>query len=106
MWCITNVFSSKYVCYAVKGGADISVVIWCLLHSQIADAMYPPWYLVQIMIALAHIIPKAKLVTNRDIAEIGFRDLVKRKRVCDLRFNWCTTHFFVCSLLLLIGVGH
>jgi hypothetical protein len=58
------------------------------------------------MIALAHIIPKAKLVTNRDIAEIGFRDLVKRKRVCDLRFNCCTTHFFVCSLLLLIGEGH
>ncbi|CAK9214094.1 unnamed protein product [Sphagnum troendelagicum] len=47
---------------------------------KIADSMYPPWYLVQIMIALAHIIPKAKLVTNRDIAEIGFRDLVKRKR--------------------------
>jgi alpha-beta hydrolase superfamily lysophospholipase len=73
---------------------------------KIADSMYPPWYLVQIMIALAHIIPKAKLVTNRDIAEIGFRDLVKRKRVCDLRFKWCTTHFFVCSLLLLIGEGH
>ncbi len=79
-----NVFASKYVCYAVKGGADISVVIWCLLHSQIADSMYPPWYLVQIMIALAHIIPKAKLVTHRDIAEFGFKDLVKRKRVGDL----------------------
>ncbi|CAM6062891.1 unnamed protein product [Sphagnum tenellum] len=47
---------------------------------KIADAMYPPWYLVQIMIALAHIIPKAKLVTHRDIAEFGFKDLVKRKR--------------------------
>jgi hypothetical protein len=51
-----------------------------LLWIQIADAMYPPWYLVQIMIALAHIIPKAKLVTHRDIAEFGFKDLVKRKR--------------------------
>jgi hypothetical protein len=55
-----------------------------LLWIQIADAMYPPWYLVQIMIALAHIIPKAKLVTHRDIAEFGFKDLVKRKRVGDL----------------------
>jgi hypothetical protein len=55
-----------------------------LLWIQIADAMYPPWYLVQIMIALAHVIPKAKLVTHRDIAEFGFKDLVKRKRVGDL----------------------
>lgn len=48
---------------------------------KIADAMYPPWYLVQIMIALAHVIPKAKLVPHTDIAEIGFRNLEKRNRV-------------------------
>jgi len=48
---------------------------------KIADAMYPPWYLVQIMIALAHVIPKAKLVPHTDIAEIGFRNLEKRSRV-------------------------
>jgi hypothetical protein len=57
------------------------LLLWWI---QIADSMYPPWYLVQIMIALAHIIPKAKLVTHRDIAEFGFKDLVKRKRVGDL----------------------
>ena len=49
---------------------------------KIASAMYPPWFLVQIMIALAHIVPTAKLVPHTDIAEIGFRDLVKRKKVC------------------------
>lgn len=60
---------------------------------KIGDAMYPPWYLVQIMIALAHIIPRAKLVPHTDIAEIGFRDLAKRKRVstsikvCRFRFR-------------------
>lgn len=48
---------------------------------KIADTMYPPWLLVQIMIALAHVIPKAKLVPHTDIAEIGFRDIAKRRRV-------------------------
>lgn len=48
---------------------------------KIADAMYPPWYLVQIMLALAHVVPKAKLVPHTDIAAVGFRDLEKRKRV-------------------------
>lgn len=47
---------------------------------KIADTMYPPWLLVQIMIALAHVIPKAKLVPHTDIAEIGFRDIAKRRR--------------------------
>jgi acylglycerol lipase len=47
---------------------------------KIAEAMYPPWYLVQIMIALAHVIPKAKLVPHTDIAAIGFRDEEKRHR--------------------------
>jgi len=46
---------------------------------KIAETMYPPWYLVKIMIALAHIIPKAKLVPNNNIATIGCRDLEKRK---------------------------
>lgn len=48
---------------------------------KIAETMYPPWYLVKIMIALAHIIPKAKLVPSNNIATIGCRDLEKRKIV-------------------------
>lgn len=48
---------------------------------KIAEAMYPPWYLVRIMITLAYVIPKAKLVPHTDIAEIGFRNLEKRGRV-------------------------
>lgn len=47
---------------------------------KIADSMIPPWYLVKILIVLAYIIPKAKLVSSNDIAEIGLRDLEKRKR--------------------------
>ena len=48
---------------------------------KIADAMYPPWYLVRIMITLAYVIPKVKLVPHTDIAELGFRNLEKRARV-------------------------
>lgn len=51
---------------------------------KIAETMYPPWYLVKIMIALAHIIPKAKLVPNNNIATIGCRDLEKRKIVSQM----------------------
>ncbi|KAG0565382.1 hypothetical protein KC19_8G185900 [Ceratodon purpureus] len=47
---------------------------------KIADAMYPPWYLVRIMITLAYVIPKVKLVPHTDIAELGFRNLEKRAR--------------------------
>ncbi|KAG0558768.1 hypothetical protein KC19_10G052900 [Ceratodon purpureus] len=46
---------------------------------KIADSMYPPWILVQILVTLARVIPKAKLVPGNNIAEIGFRDPVKRK---------------------------
>lgn len=47
---------------------------------KIADEMYPPWILVQILIALSHVIPKARLVPGQSIAEIGFRDPLKRRR--------------------------
>lgn len=56
---------------------------------KIADSMIPPWYLVKILIVLAHIIPKAKLVSSNDIAEIGLRDLEKRKRVSILSYEIC-----------------
>ena len=50
---------------------------------KIADSMYPPWILVQILVALSWIIPKAKLVPGNDIAAIGFRDQEKRKLVSE-----------------------
>jgi len=53
---------------------------------KIADAMYPPWILVQILLALSCVIPKAKLVPGQNIAAIGFRDPVKRKLVSFLKF--------------------
>lgn len=45
------------------------------------DSMYPPWIVVQILLTLARVIPKANLVPRINIAEIGFRDRVKRKLV-------------------------
>jgi pimeloyl-ACP methyl ester carboxylesterase len=48
---------------------------------KIADSMYPPWIVVQILLTLARVIPKAKLVPGNHIAAIGFRDPEKRKLV-------------------------
>ena len=48
---------------------------------KIADSMYPPWIVVQILLTLARVIPKAKLVPGSNIAEIGFREPEKRKIV-------------------------
>jgi hypothetical protein len=90
---------------------------------KIADAMYPPWYLVRIMIALAYVIPKAKLVPHTDIAEIGFRNLEKRARVSVFNYlqqffnvldhrreicchintfhdTWNVTHFCSCHVIV------
>lgn len=51
-----------------------------MLPVQIAEEMYPPWYLLKILKFLARIIPKAKLVPSGDIAEIGFQDVKKRQQ--------------------------
>lgn len=45
---------------------------------KIADTMYPPWIQLQILLLLARIIPKAKLVPDRNIAALGFRVPEKR----------------------------
>lgn len=41
---------------------------------QIADDMYPPFILTQILIALAKVLPKSKLVPQKDLAELAFRE--------------------------------
>lgn len=46
---------------------------------KIADDVTPPWPLRQILIALAHIFPKQKLVPQKDLAELAFREVNKRK---------------------------
>ncbi|EXC55390.1 hypothetical protein L484_001190 [Morus notabilis] len=46
---------------------------------KIADDMVPPLLLKQILIGLAKIFPKMKLVPQKDLAEAAFRDLKKRE---------------------------
>ncbi|KAE8709328.1 monoglyceride lipase-like isoform X2 [Hibiscus syriacus] len=46
---------------------------------KIADDMVPPWILKQILIGMANILPKQKLVPQKDLAEAAFRDIKKRK---------------------------
>jgi len=46
--------------------------------------MVPPKFLTHILIGLANVLPKHKLVPNKDLAEAAFRDLKKRELVCIL----------------------
>ncbi|XP_018445351.1 caffeoylshikimate esterase [Raphanus sativus] len=46
---------------------------------KIADDMVPPPVLKQILIGLANVLPKHKLVPQKDLAEASFRDVRKRK---------------------------
>ncbi|CAM6116840.1 unnamed protein product [Calypogeia fissa] len=47
---------------------------------KISEEMYPPWFLLEILKVLARIVPKARIVPSGDIAEIGFQDVVKRRK--------------------------
>jgi len=46
---------------------------------KIADDVTPPWLLKQILIGIAHIFPKQKLVPQKDLAELAFREVHNRK---------------------------
>ncbi|XWS75467.1 hypothetical protein CRYUN_Cryun01aG0091000 [Craigia yunnanensis] len=46
---------------------------------KIADDIVPPWIVKQILICLANILPKQKLVPQKDLAEAAFRDIKKRE---------------------------
>ncbi|KAE8681202.1 hypothetical protein F3Y22_tig00111338pilonHSYRG00203 [Hibiscus syriacus] len=48
---------------------------------KIDDDMVPPWILKQILIGVANILPKQKFVPQKDLAEVAFRDIKKRKLV-------------------------
>ncbi|KAA3461050.1 caffeoylshikimate esterase isoform X2 [Gossypium australe] len=50
-----------------------------LKMKEIADDMVPPWILKQILIGVANILPKQKLVPQKDLAEAAFRDIKKRE---------------------------
>lgn len=49
---------------------------------QIADDLVPSWLVTQILTVMAKVLPKGKLVPQKDLAEMAFRDLKKRKMVC------------------------
>ncbi|XP_026386742.1 caffeoylshikimate esterase-like isoform X1 [Papaver somniferum] len=46
---------------------------------KIAEDMVPPLLVKQLLIAVANVLPKSKLVPEKDIGEMAFRDLEKRK---------------------------
>uniref|UniRef100_A0A2P2MQ91 Serine aminopeptidase S33 domain-containing protein n=2 Tax=Rhizophora mucronata TaxID=61149 RepID=A0A2P2MQ91_RHIMU len=47
---------------------------------KIADDMVPPWAVKQLLIGIANILPKKKLVPQKDLAEAAFRDSRKREQ--------------------------
>ncbi|KAJ8641658.1 hypothetical protein MRB53_018352 [Persea americana] len=46
---------------------------------KIADDMVPSWLVTQVLIGMAKLLPKGKLVPQKDFGEMAFRDLKKRK---------------------------
>lgn len=47
---------------------------------KIAADMYPPWLLMQVLIFLTYLIPRAKLVPEKNLADLAFRDLKKKEQ--------------------------
>jgi hypothetical protein len=43
--------------------------------------MYPPWLLLRILIMLSYFFPTAKLVPDKNLADMAFQDVKKRKQV-------------------------
>lgn len=46
---------------------------------KIADDVAPPWLLTQVLIGIAKFLPKQKLVPQKDLAEMAFKELDKRE---------------------------
>lgn len=51
---------------------------------QIADDVLPPWLLTQVLVGIAKLLPKQKLVPQKDLTELACRDAKKREQVCGL----------------------
>lgn len=61
-------------------------IAWHWVSAKIAEDMRPPEPLAKALIMLSRVLPKAKLVPQKDLAELAIRDLKKRKQVC----SYCT----------------
>lgn len=46
-----------------------------------SEDIVPPWPLLQILIAIAWILPEQKLVPQKDLADLAFRESRKREQV-------------------------
>lgn len=46
-----------------------------------ADNVVPPWPVLQILICIAKVLPKEKLVPQKDLAEMAFKNIKKREQV-------------------------
>lgn len=60
------------------------ITIYC---KQIDDDLVPPWLLTQVLIGMAKFLPKQKLVPQKDLADLAFREAKKREQVCVLPFR-------------------
>ncbi|XP_073294441.1 caffeoylshikimate esterase-like isoform X1 [Primulina huaijiensis] len=47
---------------------------------KIADDMVPPWLVTQILIGVSKLLPKQKLVPQKDLTEMAFQDVRKREQ--------------------------
>lgn len=56
-------------------------ISWHWVSAKIAEDMRPPEPLAKALIMLSRVLPKAKLVPQKDLAELAIRDLKKRKLV-------------------------
>lgn len=56
---------------------------------QIADDVVPPWPVRQVLIFMAKLLPKEKLVPQKDLAELAFKVKDKQEQV-----SICHAEFF------------
>lgn len=66
---------------------------------KIAEDVKPPPAVLKVLTLLANLMPEAKLFPTKDLAELAFRDLKKRKLVCLLVTYFLSFfHFSPCEI--------
>lgn len=64
---------------ACRDVADgLRACVWLWFHAQLEKEFFPPPLVVTILRLLSHVIPTWKLVPQRDLADLGFKDPHKR----------------------------
>lgn len=71
--------------------------------------MVPPWAVTKMLIGLAKVLPKAKLVPQDNLADMAFRDMEKKKLVSlspvmdYIKFHGYSSHAFTkCYLSVFV----